>query len=307
MQISLNSIPKSLEIRLGLPRPDWAVIHDWVENNIAPPGLNIAWNQLANDWLRALIDALPTGYECYESPEFVLLSDFDSRQAGWLLRWCEHSRHVIMKTLTGVAQDEGYGKHVVLALSDPESYHDYILDFYPDEGEFAGSGGIFVDRGYGHIALWAADSAEHDRTIAHELTHALLSHLPLPMWLNEGVTQVVEDTVMESSYFTVDREIRQRHRTFWTPETMDEFWSGESFSRPDDGQELSYHLAQILTHNLMSDYPQQVTDILNAADRRDAGEAALLQVCGVSLNARITQFLGEGDWSPRSDYSDNSR
>ena len=306
MNVSLDSILNALETRVGLPRPDWTIIFEWVSANIEDGDLNNAWTQLAADWTDHLIDALPSGYCRTESSNFMLLSKANSQTVDRLLRCCERSRDVVLETLVGVARDEGYGKHVVLAFDDVETYYDYIADFHPEEGEFAPSGGIFLDEGYGHFALCTAANGEHDRTIAHELNHALLRHLPLPLWLNEGVTQVMEDLVVGSSRFTIDREMVRRHRHYWNPETIHSFWSGDSFVFPDDGQELSYHLAQVLLRNLMSDYPKRVPEFLNAANYGDAGNSALNSVCGISLGARVTQFLGAGEWEPRTNYFEES-
>ena len=54
----------------------------------------------------------------------------------------------------------------------------------------------------------------------------------------------------------------------------------------------------------MADYPKQVSDFLNTANFVDAGNRALQDSCGVSLGDRVTQFLGDGDWTPRADYTE---
>ena len=304
MNTTLASIPNAIETGEGLPRPNWSAISDWVDSNVTESDLNDAWTQLARDWLDALVHAICDGHTLNESTEFMLVSNGDSRSVDRILSWCEGSRRIILDTLAGVARDEGHGKHVVLAFADTDRYYDYVSDFHPDGGEFALSGGMFLDRGYGHFAMCLAYGEEHERTIAHELNHALLRHLPLPLWLNEGVTQVIEDIVVGSSLFMVDHETVHRHRDYWNSDTIHSFWSGDSFFSPDDGQELSYHLSQILFRNLMSDYPKQVCEFLNAADYLDAGNSALLDVCGDSLCDRVEQFLGDGDWGPRADYAE---
>ena len=304
VQISLTQVPNALETRIGLPRPDWAVICDWVDANVGGDAeLNEVYAQLARDWLDALIDVLPSGYTRSESPEFLVLSSGNSPSAERLLDCCESARRIILDRLADVASDEGNGKHVLFAFAKAETYYDYVADFYPDAGDFALSGGMFLDRGYGHMVIPMVYAGAYERTIAHELTHALLRHLPLPPWLNEGVTQVMEDIVLESSYFIVDRETLRKHRDYWNADTIDAFWSGESFYSPDEGQELSYHLAQILFRNLVSDYPRQIARFLNSADYSDAGDAALVETCGVSLGDRVAQFLGKGTWAPRTDYA----
>lgn len=244
------------------------------------------------------------GYVVTESSEFLLLSKDSAELSDRLLGFCENARRTILETLVDVARDEGFGKHVVLAFEDIENYYDYIADFYPDKGEFALSGGIFLDHGYGHFVICMAYGNEHDRTIAHELNHALIRHLPLPLWLNEGVTQVVEDIVVGSSYFAVDHTTIRRHREYWSGESIHAFWSGSSFFSPDEGQELSYHLSQVLFRNLMSDFPKQISEFLNTAIYRDAGNSALKRLCQTSLGHRVKQFLGEGTWEPDDQYSE---
>lgn len=304
MDDSFSEIPNAIDIRYGLPRPDWQAVWDWVEANVEPDKLNDAWTRFAEDWLNRLINALPVDYEVYQSAEFLLLTQRDPSLAERILQWCEHARRTILRTLASIAEDEGYGKHVVLAFNTADSYYDYIADFYPDDGEFADSAGVFLNEGYGHFALFLADGFEYGRSIAHELTHALLRHLPLPLWVNEGVTQITEDVVVGETSFLVDHELVQRHRAYWNQETIHLFWSGDSFHSPDEGQELSYSLARILVRNLMSDFPNGVSAFINAADYMDAGNSALVSACGVSLAKRVEQFIGDGPWTPRSDYGD---
>ncbi|WP_075084112.1 hypothetical protein [Mariniblastus fucicola] len=302
MEDSLSQIPDAIDVREGLPRPKWDVIYHWADTNLDPTSLDESWTQIARDWLTRLADSLPRDYALHESPEFLLLAA-DHSLGQRVLSSSERARRVILKTLNGVASDQGFGKHVVLLFADTDSYYDYVTDFYPDEGEFALSGGMFLDVGYGHFAIYPAYGDDYERVIAHELNHALLRHLPLPLWVNEGVTQVIEDVVMDSSYFMVDHEILRRHRTYWNSQTIDGFWSGESFYSPDDGQELSYHLSQVLFRNLMSDFPKAVNDILNNANFIDAGDSAFGNSCNVSLADRVAQFLGDGNWAPRDNYT----
>lgn len=301
MEDLLSKIPDAIDVRESLPRPKWDTIANWIESQTEPDSFDEVWTQIARDWLIRLSRSLPNEYALYESPEFLLLA-IDESCGQRVLNRSERARDIILKTLSGVASDEGFGKHVILLFADINSYYDYVTDFYPDEGEFGLSGGMFVNAGYGHFAICPGHFNDYERVIAHELNHALLRHLPLPLWLNEGVTQVMEDVVTDSSYFSVDREIRQRHLDYWDAETIDMFWSGDSFYSPDDGQELSYHLSQVLFRNLMADYPTAVNDILNNATFVDAGNAAFVDACNESLAERVSQFLGDGPWAPRKNY-----
>lgn len=295
-----------MPVRHGLPRPDWNRIILGVEQLAGDrrdddAWLHETWTSIARSWLEALREALPN-YVVKESPQFLLLVAADDRRGDTLLRWAEHYRRSVLQILGDVGCEEGYGKHVLLAFDNREPFYSYICDFYPEEGEFADAGGIFLDHGYGHIALWTTGQYDLERTIAHELTHNLLRHLPLPLWLNEGVTQYVSDAAVGSSSFAMSSDLARRHRAYWNQSTIDNFWSGQSFTSPDDGQELSYNLAKVLFRNLNGDFSRRVRDFIRSANFADAGEQALVDTCGVRLEDRVVQFLGPGHWKPRNDY-----
>lgn len=286
----LDSVPGAVEVRHGLPRLDWNVVTNWT------------WTHLARLWLEKLAQFLPRVYEIRESDAFLLLCQQDDAAASHLLRRCEKYRDTILQMLKDAAWRDFHGKHVVLAFQDWETYYDYISDFYPDKGDFGGSAGILLTGGgYVHIVLCMFGEGV-ERTLAHEMVHLFLCHLPLPLWLNEGVTQVATDLVLESSRFLLDPELAQRHRAYWSREKIDGFWSGESFYLADEGQELSYSLAEVLVRNLLSDHPQQAMDIVRLAHFRDAGDLAFQQSLGVGLADRVAQFLGPGDWQPHCDH-----
>ena len=98
----------------------------------------------------------------------------------------------------------------------------------------------------------------------------------------------------------LDRSMAEQHQDFWTSKTIQQFWTGESFFRPDDGQKLSYQLAQILVAELSTNY-DTFSEFANSADWRDAGENAFLDIYALSLGDMVANFLGDGNWSPSPD------
>ncbi len=254
---------------------------------------------LGYQWLELLAEALPVRYSIEQSEEFYILSADDSSTNNRMLQWCEAIRKKILTTLKDVACDEGYGKHIVLVFHNWETYYDYVTDFYPDSGEFAPSGGMFINHGYSHFAICTQGNYQVERTIAHELTHTMLRHLPLPLWVDEGITQILEGIILDRSYFNINSALAQQHRCYWNAESIQQFWMGDSFSFSGEGCHLSYSLAEVLMRNLMTDFPSKISDFLNAANDKDAGNQALLNTCGISLKESVTQFLGEGNWTPR--------
>jgi hypothetical protein len=295
--VELHAIPHAIEMRLGLPRPAWDVVWEWIEGHVPGNDQPEAWNRCVDQWIAALHESLPRGYVLEHSDHFRLLGGVPRLVASTLSR-CEHYRRAILDILAGVAQDDDGFAMLVLHFHNRETYLDYIMDFYPEAGEFADSGGMYFEHGCSHLAVWGPAEDMLERVLPHELTHALLGHLPLPLWLNEGVTQVVADLAVGRSQFQMTPENAREHRRYWNETSIQGFWSGASFYAPDEGQGLSYGLAEVLVRNVLTDFPGKIAAVVNSADAADAGEDALRQACGTSLSNRVGQFLGPGAWGP---------
>jgi hypothetical protein len=98
----------------------------------------------------------------------------------------------------------------------------------------------------------------------------------------------------------MDNEQYSRHQSFWGSDEIQEFWSGDAFHRPDEGQELSYHLAQFAVNSLSQDY-ESFIEFVNLAKYEDGGESAALEIYGSSLGYIIEQYFGGGNWIPNPD------
>ena len=79
---------------------------------------------------------------------------------------------------------------------------------------------------------------------------------------------------------------------------IQEFWTGRSFNRPDEGQDLSYHLAQFLVQSLARNF-QSFKQFVLQAHFEDSGESAARAVYNNTLGYLIEGVLGEGEWSPK--------
>jgi hypothetical protein len=174
--------------------------------------------------------------------------------------------------------------------------------YYPESGEFAFSGGMYINRGAGHFVTVKDDLRGIEPTIAHEMTHSCLSHLPLPLWLNEGIAVNTESRLVRPPHrLATPQQMRDKHLRFWGEDEIQQFWSGKSFGRPDEGQALSYDLARIMVEQLSKDW-KPFKRFVGAADYQDGGDAAARQFLGASLGA-ITAALLERDsapaWEPR--------
>lgn len=281
----------------SMPIPDWNR-QPWPE-----AGEDQALHRLANGqaaaWLDAMVSALSEQYTRTESDNFMLLSALEPRPARVLLDYLERSRRRVLATLPNIAADNGHGKNVVMVLGDEDSYYQYVSNYGSSSSEpEAYSGGMFIDAGYGHFVFAQSTFESMERVVVHELTHCLVRHLPIPAWLNEGLAVNVEHQFVPQRPRYQPHELRYLFGRFWNASTIQEFWSGKSFLRPDDGQPLSYELARLLVQLLDKDH-DLLTQLCAAARYEDAGEEAAVSVLGASLDDLAGVVLGAGDWKPR--------
>lgn len=280
------------------PRPDWNKIEKKIQEESPSEDLDEIWSDIAYQWVIAVKSTLPANYHIYDNSYFILLTAETPKYAKSILEILEYSRRTILNSLRGIASDEGYGKHVVMVFETHEQYYSYISYFYPDEGEFAISSGVYLNNGYGHFVFPHHEIAYAEAVATHELCHALLSHLPLPLWLDEGITVNIEGKIIAQRERPMDRWMVEEHLAFWNEKKIQEFWTGRSFSRPDEGQDLSYHLAHFLVQSLARDF-QSFKQFVLQAHFEDGGESAARAVYNNTLGYLIEGVLGEGEWSPK--------
>ncbi|MBL4671388.1 MAG: hypothetical protein JKX81_03940 [Arenicella sp.] len=293
-----NWIKGHLTFHQNLPRPNWASIYKYADAHFGNDNLNAVWEDIARKWMHELAASLPSGYRQTETSDFIVLSDQSARYNQTFSDYLQKCRRHLLSTLAGIANDEGYGKHVVIIFGDIDHYYDYVSFYGPQEGTYGLSSGMYLNYGYGHFVFPNIDLHNAEPIAAHEMTHALLNHLQLPTWLDEGLAVNMEAAICGFPSPPLDRQMFDKHQAFWGEDKMQEFWRGDSFSRPDDGPELSYQLARILVTNLAENYDAFVA-FANKADRRDSGEAAIEDVFDISLGDMVTNFLGEGEWWPK--------
>jgi hypothetical protein len=285
----------------GFPRPNWPEIARWVGANVPDAGLADAWHDAARNWLGRLQQRLGADYRRAETRNFLVLAPFDDSRMERATRFLEAIHPQVRHALAGIVAPAVTAKHAVIVFDDRDQYLAYIAHFYADGGEHGMSGGIFIRDGYPHFALTVLHTGLPEAVFTHELIHACLAGLSLPLWLEEGITLSVEHAFIGSSPLVVDRDIYLQHRQFWNCRTIQEFWSGRSFHRADDGQMLSYNLAQVLVHKLATARDiarEQLQAFLAASDAADAGQAAALRHLDLSLGDLAASFLGPGQWEP---------
>jgi hypothetical protein len=279
----------------GFPVPDWDAIRTWLETLPDNDQQGAAWGRCELAWLQHLRAALGDGYRLRVDGQVALLSSQDDVSARATLTFVNRARQRIVRTLEGLAEVHDWGYDVVVVFDDHDTYYRYAANHYPDDGEFALSSGMYLGSGCGHFVTVKDQLDTIEPVIVHELTHALLDHLPIPVWLNEGLAVNTEQRFYPqmSGAHRGGHDAAQRHarhQRFWGPAEIQQFWSGDSFHRPDEGNELSYDLARILTAQFAADWPR-FRNFANTADSADGGAAAARAHLELELGRAVCALL----------------
>lgn len=286
-------------------RPDWKQLHERIDaERPTPERRHSFWTEQGREWVHALRAAFGADkFTGYESPNFWLVSSQPEATNRRLIGWAEETRKMVLRAVEIDAAEHLFGKCPILILPDLDHYYEYLSAYLPD-GDHALSGGVYLNYGYGHFVFTFHDFSQAQAVLAHELAHALVGHLPLPLWLNEGVAQLSEMSVTGRDPCPYE-QLRETSDTYWDEETIQDFWSGHGFNRQDEGPLHSYHLAKVLTGWLAKDRKRFIP-FLNEARFDDAGDAALRRHYGFSLGELASDYLGDGPWEPKNPPADAS-
>jgi hypothetical protein len=285
----------------GYPIADWQAVRAWVD---ARPEKRraAAWTACERGWLLHLRDALGKGFRLDESDGASVVSSLDPHVARATLEFMGRTLRRIGAVLHGIVEPDPWGKDILVVFDDEDSYYRYASYYYPERGEFAGSGGMHIHAGCSHYITVKKELRELETVIAHEMTHACLAHLPLPLWLNEGLAVNTEQRLsgLPRAEVGAYERLHERLRRFWSVVSIQEFWSGASFHRPGESNPLSYDLARILVEQLAKDW-EPFREFVLHADRADAGAAAARQYLGPDLGELVTILLERDtpkSWTP---------
>lgn len=294
----------SLQFVHGLPTPDWVGIGEWVETLESNEARVAAWAESEIAWLQHLRTSLGPAYRLAKQADVLILSTLDERALEATFDFVSRSGKRILRVLDGVAEVSEWGHDILLVFDDQDTYYRYVSRYYQDDGEFSLSSGMYINQGCGHFAAVKSDLRSLEPIIVHEMTHAYLGHLPIPAWLNEGIAVNTEHRLTRpGTPLYTPQEMHEKHLMFWGDSEMQEFWSGQSFLRSDDGNMLSYDLARILVAHFSEDW-SRFQPFVNSAEISDSGADAAKMHLGIQLGAAARSIFGQdndGTWEPNPD------
>jgi hypothetical protein len=282
------------------PILDWEALDKWAGDG--PPEVKhegIARGRRA--WLAHFRDTL-AGTHLLETRDAWVLSSYEPGLAKAVAAYVSTTRGRILRLLEGIARFAPEEKSIFVALDSQEQYYQYVANYYPEDGEFSFSGGMYINFGCPHFVTVKDELWRLEPVIAHEMTHSAVAHLRLPLWLDEGIAVTTEHHISEGNrrHHRDQVELIGKHLEFWNAERMQEFWSGESFQRTDEGNSLSYDLATQIV-GLAGRQWDVFVKFATGAQREDGGAAAARTALNLDLGRLAAMALNvapQPGWSP---------
>jgi hypothetical protein len=277
----------SLHFVNGFALMDWAAVDRWLEAIPDADDRRDARFAAHRTWLEHLRESMGDTFWLRASGDVMILSSLDPGEAAAMTRYVTSTRERVKQTLGALACFPEGLRSVVLVMDDEDAYYAYISIYGSSDGEQAFSGGCFIDAGCPHFVVRRADLSAVEPVIAHELTHSALAHLRLPLWVDEGLAVNTEHRLSSAHRgLYTPKELHAKHVAFWNDETIQEFWTGTSFRRSDDGNQLSYDLARILVAQMGRTWPA-FERFAQSAERRDAGATSAREHLNLELGTYV--------------------
>lgn len=275
----------------GLPFLDWEAARPWIDASSSDALQGQAWNACERAWLLHMRDALGDTFRLDELGDAALVSSLEPRLAQATLEFMQRTSRRIAKVLDGITEVQEWGKDILIVFDDQDSYYNYVSHYYQEDGEYSLSGGMCLVRDCVHFVIVKDELHSIEPVIAHEMTHGMLTHLSLPLWLDEGLAVNTEQRICPKrlDYHRLN-EFKIKRAQFWGENEIQEFWSGDSFSRPDEGNELSYDLARMMVEQMAQDWDSFRQFVL-AAEATDAGAKAAQAYLHIDLGDFVTSLL----------------
>ena len=279
-------------------RPRWDEIEKEITGIRPREEWDDAWTDAARQWLTQIKDSTKeVEYNISETQNFLLLCSSDKHFRDLLLRFLERALIQISSMLEGIATDEGFGKHVVIIFYSQNTYNCYLSDCFPDSDINVVDKGMYINQGYGHFVYPMQNLSFLEPGIVYDMSHMLISHLPLPLWLVEGIADNIVNDITKFASINIDDDFIERHENFWRQEGLQGFWSGEYFYLPGLFNSNCHELAQFFVREMSKNWSSFKAFVLDS-DYKNCGQVALINNFGISLGEMATNLLGDGNWEP---------
>lgn len=280
----------------GLPRLDWDIAGHWIAGRAGP-------GESVGDWRRAVMaacldevrDSLTQDHRRWSSLNVEGLAPLGGITGQAMAMVAERAYRSLRRDLRVIRGEQPISPIALVAIEPEDAYIDFTNSYFPEEGAFATSGGLYLNEGpeaFPLIAISARARHACEAAVAHELTHHALHGANLPAWIEEGFTQMMEERVTGTANFTLNAEMVSRQREHWQENNIDDFIEGSSFlSAAPDMQELSYHLAQWVVRGELTRRPDELFRFARACRSSDPATACE-EILGVTPRELVLGVIG---------------
>lgn len=283
--------PLTLEYEFGMLHPRGV---DFIESlSLETDELNAVVHIAEQVWLKEFVVSVAGNFRLIDGEGIFLVTDVDEIVSNSFLQMAHQLRHSIfefVKSEFGVHIDRAETDTIFL-FKNNKDYISYTTHYIP-EGEHAASGGMCIRENLVcHIAM-PYSKWDLEVVLAHEMSHVALMGEGLPLWLEEGIVQVIQYALFPKAFDArpVDNFSLRATKRYWKLNGMSSFWNGEAFFDLN-GQEHAYLTSEIIVRYLVNDYKKQVIDFIQNANYVDGGKAAASSVLGMDLNELSDKFL----------------
>ncbi len=281
---------------------DGQKLMSWLNGNVAAELRPALWEGAKRAWLMHMRDALGANFQITESKTALVLSGLNSTTARTTANFMSNALEQVLGVLDGIAQAPQGGRDILIVFEDAKSYYHYLSLFYPGVAVHGLGRGMYIRAGAGHFVAVKNDLYSTQSMMVQEITYNCLAHLPLPVWLNVGIAVNTDRQLVNKNSCggCGSQQLHHKLLAYWNEYAIQDFWSGASFQRADEGLQLSYELARIMVELLAKDW-QSFANFVTHAHAEDAGEAAARSHLDMDLG-ELACVLLERDysagWSP---------
>ena len=297
-------LPQFLIQHEHMPLLDAQQLANWLHVNVADESRTAVLEETKRAWLLHMRDALGADFQLAESKTALSLSSLNSSTARTTANFMSNALEQVLGVLDGIAQAPQWGRDVLIVFEDAESYYRYLSFFYPDAAALGLSRGMYIRAGIGHFVTIKADLYAIQSMMVREMTRNSLAHLSMPLWLSMGIAVNTERQLLNKKSCCGggcgSQQLHAMLLAYWNETEIKKFWTGASFLRADEGQQLSYELARIMVELLAKDWPSFRNFVINA-NADDAGAAAARAHLDMDIGELVCALLERdyrAGWSP---------
>lgn len=240
-----------------MPYVGWDAAEDWITRQSEYENHSLLRRAIASYWLQEFASSAPFSATHWRSGIIEGLAPANTEGTNLRLS-TERTLRIIHSTLLKIRGSTPLSPVALLAFPSQDSFITFHANLVPEDTTSMMPGGVYFAGRDGWFPTLILDMKAGDprSIVAHELTHHALSECHLPMWIEEGLTQMMEERAAGRAPLLLNAEEIARHRLHWRSTGFEDHLSSAGFHSPDgEVSQRSYELAEWTTRLLLTQRP----------------------------------------------------